>query len=60
MEISKVSKVGSLTIPQQLRDLYGIREGSFVIFEEHPDGILVRPAVVTPVERVKEAPTEEA
>jgi bifunctional DNA-binding transcriptional regulator/antitoxin component of YhaV-PrlF toxin-antitoxin module len=34
-----------------LRKRFGIEEGSIVIAEEKYDGILIRPAVVVPVER---------
>jgi bifunctional DNA-binding transcriptional regulator/antitoxin component of YhaV-PrlF toxin-antitoxin module len=34
-----------------LRKRFGIEEGSIVIAEEKDDGILIRPAMVVPVER---------
>jgi bifunctional DNA-binding transcriptional regulator/antitoxin component of YhaV-PrlF toxin-antitoxin module len=34
-----------------LRKRFGIEEGSIVLAEEKEDGILIRPAVVVPVER---------
>jgi bifunctional DNA-binding transcriptional regulator/antitoxin component of YhaV-PrlF toxin-antitoxin module len=34
-----------------LRKRFGIEEGSMVIAEERDDGILIRPAVVIPIER---------
>jgi bifunctional DNA-binding transcriptional regulator/antitoxin component of YhaV-PrlF toxin-antitoxin module len=33
-----------------LRRRYGIEEGSVVLFEEGPDGLLIRPAATVPVE----------
>jgi AbrB family looped-hinge helix DNA binding protein len=49
-EPSKVGKRGTVVIPASLRRRYGIEEGSMVIAEAVPDGILIRPAVVLPVE----------
>ena len=49
-ESSRVGKRGTLVIPARLRRKFGIEEGSEVIAEETPDGILIRPAVTIPVE----------
>ena len=49
-EASKVGKRGTVVIPAKLRRQYGIEEGSLVITEAHPDGVLIRPAVALPVE----------
>jgi AbrB family looped-hinge helix DNA binding protein len=49
-ETSKVGKRGAVVIPASLRRRFGIEEGSLVIAEERPDGILIRPAVALPVE----------
>jgi AbrB family looped-hinge helix DNA binding protein len=49
-ETSKVGKRGAIVIPASLRRRYGILEGSLVIAEAREDGILIRPAMVTPVE----------
>lgn len=38
-------------MPASLRKRFGIEEGSIVTAEEKDDGILIRPAVVVPVER---------
>ncbi len=38
-------------MPARLRKRFGIEEGSIVVAEEKTDGILIRPAVVVPVER---------
>ena len=37
-------------IPAKLRRRFGIEEGSEVIAEETPEGILIRPAVTVPLE----------
>lgn len=38
----------SETIPTKLRDRFGLKEGSLVIAEETPEGILLRPAIAVP------------
>ncbi len=50
MEVSKVGKRGTVVIPASLRRRFGIEEGSLVITEERENGVLIRPAVVMPVE----------
>ena len=37
-------------IPARLRKQFRLEEGAFVIAEERPDGILLRPATLVPVE----------
>ena len=49
-ESSRVGKRGTLVIPAKLRRRFGIEEGSEVIVEETPQGILIRPAVTVPLE----------
>ena len=39
-----------MVIPSKLRRRFGIEEGSLVIAEEREDGVLIRPAVVLPIE----------
>lgn len=51
MESAKVGKRGAIIVPARLRKRFGIEEGSIVVAEEKEDGILIRPAVVIPVER---------
>jgi len=51
MQSAKVGKRGAIIVPASLRKRFGIEEGSIVIAEEKDDGILIRPAVVVPVER---------
>jgi AbrB family looped-hinge helix DNA binding protein len=51
MDSAKVGKRGAIIVPAKLRKRFGIEEGSMVIAEEHEDGILIRPAIVVPVER---------
>ena len=51
MESAKVGKRGAVIVPAKLRKRFGIEEGSLVTAEERDDGILIRPAVIVPVER---------
>lgn len=43
METSILTSKGQLLIPKRLRDKYGIAPGIKVVFEETPDGVLVKP-----------------
>ena len=49
-ETSRIGKRGTFVIPAKLRRRFGIHEGSEVIAEETPDGILIRPAMTVPIE----------
>jgi AbrB family looped-hinge helix DNA binding protein len=51
LESAKVGKRGAIIMPARLRKRFGIEEGTLVTAEEREDGILIRPAVVVPVER---------
>lgn len=51
MQSAKVGKRGAIVVPAKLRKRFGIEEGSIVVAEETEDGILIRPAMVVPVER---------
>lgn len=51
MEAVKVGKRGTIIVPAKLRKRYGIEEGALVTTEAREDGVLIRPAVVVPVER---------
>jgi AbrB family looped-hinge helix DNA binding protein len=51
MQSARVGKRGAIVVPAKLRKRFGIEEGSIVIAEETEDGILIRPAMVVPVER---------
>ncbi len=50
MEVSKMGKRGTLVIPAPLRKRFQVGEGSLILTEETPDGILLRPAAVLPLE----------
>jgi AbrB family looped-hinge helix DNA binding protein len=51
MESARVGKRGAIIVPARLRKRFGIEEGSIVLAEEKDDGILIRPAVLVPVEK---------
>lgn len=51
MEAAKVGKRGAIVVPARLRKRYGIEEGTMVTAEAREDGILIRPAVIVPIER---------
>ncbi len=51
MEAAKVGKRGTVVVPAKLRRQFGIEEGSLVTAEAHEDGILIRPAIVIPIEK---------
>jgi AbrB family looped-hinge helix DNA binding protein len=51
MQSARVGKRGAIIVPANLRKRFGIEEGTIVTAEEKGDGILIRPAVVVPVER---------
>ena len=50
-QTSRVGKRGAIIVPAALRKRFGIEEGSVVVAEEREDGILIRQAVVLPIER---------
>lgn len=49
-ETSRIGKRGTVVIPARIRRHFGLNEGSLVITEEREDGVLIRPAVVLPIE----------
>jgi AbrB family looped-hinge helix DNA binding protein len=51
MEAVKVGKRGTIIVPAKLRKRYGLKEGTLVTTEAREGGVLIRPAVVLPVER---------
>ena len=51
MESAKIDKRGAVIVLAKLRKRFGIEEGSIVTAEAREDGILIRPAVILPVER---------
>lgn len=51
MQSARVGKRGAIIVPANLRRRFGIEEGTLVTAEEKEDGILIRPAIIVPVER---------
>ena len=49
-ETAKVGKRGTIVIPAALRQKYGFEEGSQIVVEPVPEGVLLRPAVMLPIE----------
>jgi AbrB family looped-hinge helix DNA binding protein len=50
VESARVGKRGAIIVPAKLRKRFGIVEGTVVTAEAREDGILLRPAVILPVE----------
>jgi AbrB family looped-hinge helix DNA binding protein len=50
MQTVVIGKRGTVVIPAKMRKRYRLDEGSPMLFEEREDGILMRPAVTTPIE----------
>jgi len=51
MEAVKVGRRGTIIVPARLRKRYGIRDGGLVMAEEREEGVLIRPAIILPIER---------
>ena len=49
-EPTRVGKRGTIVLPAAMRRRYGFEEGTMVVAEEAEYGVLLRPAVVIPVE----------
>lgn len=49
-EGARIGKRGTIILPAKMRRRYGFEEGTMVVAEESPDGVLLRPAAVVPVE----------
>jgi AbrB family looped-hinge helix DNA binding protein len=50
LDTTKVGKRGTIVIPADLRRKYRLEEGSLVIAEPRPEGVLLRPVVPLPIE----------
>jgi len=44
-----IGRRGAIVLPAAVRKRYGLQDGSLFVSEERDDGILIRPAVATPV-----------
>ena len=49
-ETIKIGRRGTIVIPASVRKSYRFEEGSLVIAEARPEGVLLRPVVTLPVE----------
>jgi AbrB family looped-hinge helix DNA binding protein len=49
-ESGRIGKRGTLVIPARLRVMFGLEEGTEVVIEAAADGVLIRPAVIVPLE----------
>ena len=47
----KIGKRGTLVIPSQIRQSYGLEDGDLISVEGRQEGILLRPVVTLPVEK---------
>jgi AbrB family looped-hinge helix DNA binding protein len=54
METVIVGERGQVTIPKKLRDRFGIKSKSPVVFELREDGIMIKPAVTVTVREFSE------
>ncbi len=43
METSVLTSKGQLLVPKRLRNKYGIKSGVKIIFEETPNGLIIKP-----------------
>ncbi len=48
VQTHRIGKRGAWVVPANLRQHYGLEEGTLVIVEPCPDGILLKPAIVSP------------
>src|SRR5258707_15001286 len=49
-ETGRVGKRGTWVIPATLRKRFGLNEGTLIIAEERPEGILIRPGIAIATE----------
>lgn len=45
-----VGRRGTIVLPSSVRKRYGLDDGALFISEEREDGVLIRPAVATPLD----------
>lgn len=50
IQTSKIGKRGTVVIPAPIRERLKLTEGSLIVVEEQPEGLLIRPAVAWPIE----------
>ena len=59
IETARIGRRGTVVLPVRLRRKLGLSEGSLLLMEERPDGLLLRPAVAYPVEQYPPARVAE-
>ena len=45
-----VGRRGAIVLPSSVRKRYGLNDGSLFISEQRDDGVLIRPALATPID----------
>ena len=45
-----IGRRGTIVLPSSVRKRYGLQDGSLFISEEREDGVLIRPAMATPLD----------
>ncbi len=50
MQTVLMGKRGTVVVPAKMRERYRMNEGSPLLIEERPDGLLLRPSITTPIE----------
>jgi bifunctional DNA-binding transcriptional regulator/antitoxin component of YhaV-PrlF toxin-antitoxin module len=50
MDSLRMGKRGTVVIPSALRRRYGFEEGTLIVAEARPEGILLSPAITLPLE----------
>jgi AbrB family looped-hinge helix DNA binding protein len=48
---ARIGKRGTIVVPVDLRRRFGLEEGSYVTAEARDEGILLRPAMLVPIEK---------
>ena len=51
MNSARIGKRGTIVVPVDLRRRFGLEEGSYVTAEARDEGILLRPAMLVPIEK---------
>ena len=51
MNSARIGKRGTIVVPAELRRRFGLEEGSYVTAEPLGEGILLRPAILVPLEK---------
>lgn len=50
LDTAKIGRNGTLVIPAKMRRRLGLADGELVLIEETGEGLIIRPAVATPIE----------